>query len=45
MQEIRSDSEGLIPAHAGSTGLLRIGSAFATAHPRSRGEHQRMTAA
>ena len=32
---------GLIPAHAGKTGILRNGRANDTAHPRSRGENSR----
>ena len=32
---------GLIPAHAGSTPMLKLIPEFAGAHPRSRGEHLR----
>ena len=33
---------GLIPAHAGSTGGAVVSRATTRAHPRSRGEHQRV---
>ena len=36
----RTTSFGLIPAHAGSTGLLNSYMSLNTAHPRSRGEHR-----
>ena len=37
-------TEGLIPAHAGSTMSLSVWPATSSAHPRSRGEHPPRTA-
>ena len=31
--------QGLIPARAGNTRLVRVGTPLSGAHPRSRGEH------
>ena len=38
----RSPGEGLIPAHAGKTSTRRRATASGGAHPRSRGENERL---